>query len=245
MYPFLFTIGLAAGVLWLSLIEPAVRNEKESDVDARLQRLDAALATIAGALLLSRLSFVALHWTQYQKNPGSIFALWQGGLTAWGGALGALIGLGLYCGIRGRICWQTADSLAIAGSLVAMALWLGSLLEGYAYGRAAPASPFAWPAPDLLGQIKPRWPTQSIGALVSIGLLTLGYYGRESGWRAGLASLLIWHGQALTLLILSWLRADPVRYFDGLRSDTLGAGLMLLMGLVLFIYWFSAGELER
>lgn len=235
MYPYLLTIGLAGALLWLSFVEPLRSIELEESSRLSGQRLDAAVAAVICGLLLSRLTFVALHFDQYLGDPLSALAFWQGGLTGWGAAIGGLLGCAGFCAWRRTDFWSQLDALAAPATVIAFASWLGCLLDGCAYGRSAPGAWLALPSPDLTGQIQPRWPTQSAGSIISIGLLAGAFYSRWHGWQPGLTGLILWQCHGLVLLLLSWLRADPVRYFGNLRSDTLGAALMLLIGIFLLL----------
>lgn len=242
MFPFALTLGLAAATLWLALAEPLATSNPETAAEVTGQRLEAGLAAFVGALILSRSTFVLLHLARFVEVPLTALALWQGGLTGWGAALGGLAGLFLAARRRRQPFWSLLDALAGPASLVALSAWLGCSLDGCAYGRRAAGNLLALPGPDLIGQIEPRWPTQTLGALGSIGLFTLSLGRQRFSWAEGTAGLAVWQGHALLLLGISWLRADPIGYFGPLRSDTLGAAIMLLTGAILYMLNRKQGD---
>lgn len=82
---------------------------------------------IVAAIIGARVVHVAANWSFYAANPGQIVAIWNGGLSSYGGLLGAVpTGLLLarkHC--RGLPLWTALDLLAP----VLMASWaLGRLL---------------------------------------------------------------------------------------------------------------------
>lgn len=228
MQPFTLFIALAllAALLWLAISRS---QERESTT-----AIDAALAASAGALLLGRAGFVLFHLSYYSQRPAEIAWFWQGGLSAFAAALGALLGLAAYAQLTGGSVWRLGDRLILPAQLPLFAAWLGCLLEGCAYGFKLPASSWVPPTPDLLGVAQPRWPVQSVGALATLAGLVLLLVLRQrlqSGFllAIGLAN----HGALL--LLLSLVRADPVPLLVGLRSDALGGAALLLIGLALLL----------
>lgn len=225
MQPFTLFIALAllAALLWLAV----ARSEQDPGA-----AIDAALAATAGALFLGRAGFVLFQLSYYSQRPAEIAWFWQGGLSAFGAVLGALLALAAYAQLTRGSLLRLGDRLILPAQLPAFAAWLGCLLEGCAYGFKLAASSWVPPTPDLLGVAQPRWPVQSAGALATLaGLVLLLSLRRRLGSGFLLATGLTYHGAVL--LLLSLVRADPVPLLAGLRSDALGGSALLLIGLAL------------
>lgn len=79
------------------------------------------------AFLGARLGFVLIHFDSYRADPASVFAIWQGGFSPLGGAVG----------FAAASLWRLARARdlirpAVLASLAALAAWglAGRLLEG-------------------------------------------------------------------------------------------------------------------
>ena len=139
MHPVLFTIGSGPhafslhtyGVLlmiaflagtaracWRANKAPEVVNPITAEMVT-----DAAIWIILSAILGARLLFVLFDWSSYKLQPGTILAVWQGGMSFHGGLIGGIIAGVAYCRIKGIRIPIMADLLA------------PSVMLGYAIGR--------------------------------------------------------------------------------------------------------------
>jgi len=114
---------------WLALKE-ARRLKLDED-----RLVTVVLAALIGGGLGARLLFVFEHIEQFQREWGSVFALWQGGLTLYGGIVaGTLAGL-LTARRFGQPIWVVADALTPSLALGTMFGRIGCFLNGCCYGR--------------------------------------------------------------------------------------------------------------
>lgn len=67
---------------------------KEDDI------LDGVLWVTPFAILCARAYYVIFSWEMYADNPISVLYIWQGGLAIYGGVIGAVIGVVVFCKIR-------------------------------------------------------------------------------------------------------------------------------------------------
>jgi len=118
------------------------------------------LAVVAG-LVGARLVFVLVHLPDYLANWRLLIYGWQGGLSVYGGLLGAALAVALYARRQELDFWELADLSAPALALGGAVVCLGYLLSGYYYG-AVTHSPLSLNLPDLGGLYAPRYPTQII-----------------------------------------------------------------------------------
>jgi len=229
-YPLLFALGAVAGLLWSGLVSGGQSSAKGTRITP-VQALDAGLAALAAGLVGARAGYVAATWDYYSHRPQEVLWFWQGGLSWSAGAAAALLGLGLYSGLSRQPFWPLADRLAIPAALLALAAWGGCMLDGCSYGWRTAPGPLTPPAPDLLDNLAPRWPTQPVGVMASLaalaGLISLGGRPLPQGTLACLSLTMI----AAISVALSFTRADPTRMFWGMRLDGLASGVVLALGL--------------
>ena len=219
-YPVVLALGCLAGLGWLAL------RRDDSAQDGH-HAFTAGLAALALGLLGARLAFAALHAPFFLGNPLEALWVWRGGLSWVGGALGALVAIGLVAVARRLPPARLADALVIPALLVALSSWTGCLLETCVYGVPIPAGPLAFPTADLFGVVEPRWPTASLG-MIATGLLLCAFLLLESrGMPAGRRAAAALAGVAVISLGLGFTRADPALRIAGLRLDVLGAAVIL------------------
>lgn len=142
MYPDVFRLGflhvrsyglmLAIAFLvgtWISLKE-ARRLKLDED-----KLVTVILATLVSGVIGARALYVIEHIDEFRGGWESMLAIWQGGLTLYGGiAAGALIGL-LVAKRMGMPVWSVADALTPSVALGTMFGRIGCFLNGCCYGK--------------------------------------------------------------------------------------------------------------
>lgn len=227
------TLACLAGLIWLGQADQWEMGRQSTGVRLTpVERIDGALISLGAGLVGARVVFVLTHSGYYSDHMWESAWFWQGGLSWIGGAIGATAGLAAYAGARRKSLLALGDSLAVPLALLSVAGWLGCLVDGCGYGRRAS---FGWltPAsPDLLGNIASRWPTQTIGALIGIGLLVALLMSDRRRRRPGLTFCLAVSVLSAGSLALEFVRADPAPSMAGLRLEALGAGVFLAAGVI-------------
>ena len=93
------------------------------------------LVTLVASILGARALYVMEHLQQFRREWGSVLALWQGGLTLYGGiAAGTFAGL-VTAKRLGLPRWVVADALTPSLALGTMFGRIGCFLNGCCYGR--------------------------------------------------------------------------------------------------------------
>jgi phosphatidylglycerol:prolipoprotein diacylglycerol transferase len=239
-FPILFGLAGLAGVVWLGVIEPSqpgLLDPATLKAVPSTRRIDLGVAALAGGLLGARLEFCAAHFSYFASHPLDMLAVWQGGLAWGGGAIGAVLALLVAGWLMGVSFWRAADLVALPAAALSFSVWLGCQIDGCAYGFHTPAGWWTTTAPDWLGQVSPRWPTQTVGAITSLLLFAGLYWTAGRTWtqhRPGRLACITVGGIALIALALSLTRADPVAQLAGLRLDlveSLGLLLTAIAGL--------------
>ena len=135
---------------------------------------DAAMWGLLGGVLGGRLFYVFQNLKSYLAHPQDIFAVWQGGMTSFGGLLGG-VWLGIVvCKKKGMNVW---DALDIAAPSLAIGMFfgrLGCLLNGCCYGHQCelPWAMSFYPEnePAKLG-VHPTQIYEMIGVAIAFALL--------------------------------------------------------------------------
>ncbi len=192
--------------------------------------LDVGIWMIAVGVVGARLMFVALEWSSYRSAPdfpGSIFKVWEGGLSFHGGLFGGFAALLGYCLIKRLSILKVADLFA-PSVMIAYAIGrIGCLLNGCCYG--APTSlPWGMRFNDDGHWTVPSHPTQLyaafLGTLFFLGLVWVERHRRYLGqvscwfligtaterfimeiWRAGTTSDVVTVGPIHFLTDVQWL----------------------------------------
>lgn len=142
MHPELFTLGplhvrsygamMAVAFLvgtWLSLRE-ARRLGLDED-----RLVNVILVTLIASILGARALYVLEHLQEFRREWGSILAVWQGGLTLYGGVTAGTLA-GLLAATRfGLPRWLVADALTPALALGTAFGRVGCHLNGCCHGR--------------------------------------------------------------------------------------------------------------
>ena len=219
----------------------------------RLVRLSPAVATVEqtddfltwatlGVVLGGRLGYVLFYQPgRFLSDPASIFAVWQGGMSFHGGALGVVVALMLYCH-RNRIpLLGFADRIAV---VTPIGLGLGrvaNFINGELWGRIAPDwLPWAMIFPNAGPE--PRHPSQIYQALMEglILFIVLWTLSRREAIRArfGVLTGVFLVGYAIARSIGELFR-QPDAFLGFLYAGaTMGQLLsvpMLIAGLVLIV----------
>jgi len=109
--------------------------------EARRLRLDedklvtVILIALVSGVLGARLLYVLEHVDEFRREWGSVFALWQGGLTLYGGVVAGALGGLLTARRLGLPMWVAADALTPSVALGTMFGRVGCFLNGCCYGR--------------------------------------------------------------------------------------------------------------
>lgn len=110
-------------------------------VEARRRALDedkiinVVLVALVAAVFGARALYVIEHLQEFRQEWGSVLAMWQGGLTLYGGIVaGAFAGL-VAARRMGLPRWMVADALTPSLALGTMFGRVGCFLNGCCYGR--------------------------------------------------------------------------------------------------------------
>ena len=128
-----YGVIIAVGLL-LAVLYGCKRSKefglKEDDI------MDGVLWITPFAILCARIYYCIFSWDQYADNPISMLYIWKGGLAIYGGVLGAVLGVLVFCRIKKIKIGALLDVVAL-GFLIGQSLgrW-GNFFNREAFGSA-------------------------------------------------------------------------------------------------------------
>ncbi|HTY08726.1 MAG TPA: prolipoprotein diacylglyceryl transferase [Candidatus Edwardsbacteria bacterium] len=171
----LHSYGLMLAIAFLAGTAVIQRLAKPRGMDADAI-LDFALVVMVAAIVGSRAFYVLSHLDDYRANYWSMLAVWEGGLTFYGGVLLAVPAAILFMRRRKLPLWPLADLVAPAFALGVGFGRLGCFLNGCCFGRPS-TLPWAvrFPANSAAGATLgcPVQPTQLYESLFGFALFAL------------------------------------------------------------------------
>lgn len=137
MYPTIFhyihTYGLMLAIAFLVGIWWVSREGKKQNLEPD-KVMDLGLWVLVAAVVGSRIAYVLPHWNEFQARPWTVIAVWEGGLTFYGGVLLA-VPVGFFYMWRNHLpIWRTADLVAPAFAIGIFFGRIGCLLNGCCFG---------------------------------------------------------------------------------------------------------------
>ena len=127
LYGLIIAIGMLLAVVY------ALRRCKQFGL-TQDHLLDGVLWIAPFAILCARLYYCAFDWESFAKNPISILYIWNGGLAIYGGVIGAVIGVTVFCYFK-KIKLPALLDLVLLGFLIGQSIgrW-GNFFNREAFG---------------------------------------------------------------------------------------------------------------
>ncbi len=178
----LYSYGAMMALAFLVGTTLGLREAKRLGLDEDAL-VNVILVTLVASILGARALYVMEHLQQFRREWGSVVALWQGGLTLYGGIVAGTFA-GLVMARRlGLPRWVVADALAPSLALGTMFGRIGCFLNGCCYGHPTtlpwgvrfPRESFAF----LEFGDTPVHPSQLYNAAVGLVLFLVLWFGRK------------------------------------------------------------------
>ena len=127
MYGIIIAFGLVLAVVYAMRRAPQFGLTED-------HVLDGVLWVTPFAFLCARAYYCAFSWELYADNPISVLYIWQGGIAIYGGVLGAVAGILVFCRVKKISLGATLD-LVLLGFLIGQAIgrW-GNFFNREAFG---------------------------------------------------------------------------------------------------------------
>ena len=220
-YGIIIGLGVAAGILMASCI--AKKTNQDPDI-----YYDLAIYAVIFSVIGARLYYVIFSWEYYKDDLLSILNLREGGLAIYGGVIGAVITVAVYCKIK-KISFGLIADTACPGLVIGQVIgrW-GNFFNREAFGEYT-NSLFAMRLP--LDAVRSSDVTETmlkhlkvIDGIQYIQVHPTFLY--ESLWNVGVCILLLWRtkykkfdGEILLLYLFGY--GVGRFWIEGLRTDQL------------------------
>ena len=216
-YGLIIAVGMLMAVLYASKRSKEF-GLKEDDL------IDGVLWVTPFAIICARLYYCIFEWDQYASNPISILYIWNGGLAIYGGVLGAVIGLSVFCKVRKIKATAMMDVVAL-GLLIGQSVgrW-GNFMNREAFG--APTDSFLRMGlyDTATGAVEYYHPTFLYESLWNfVGFLLLHFLSKKRKYDGQVAlGYVAWYG--LGRAFIEGLRMDS-RYWEPFRVSQVLSGV--------------------
>jgi phosphatidylglycerol:prolipoprotein diacylglycerol transferase len=220
--------------------------------------MDLSVYIILGAVVGSRLLYVAYHLDEY-RNFLDMFALWEGGATLYGGLILTVLLSYLFAAKRGLGFLRLADVVSPSIALGIMFTRMGCFLSGCCYGKPT-SLPWGVQFPDgcAAGYYSRQMaetlslpsvhlhPTQLYASLYGlvIFLLLLLFERRVKKLGSTFGAFLLLYGISRFVLDFFRFYEDNMRIFIDLTLNQLLSAGLVILGLVLLLRKAERGSAE-
>ena len=208
--------------------------------------LDGVLWVTPFAFLCARAYYCAFRWDLYAANPISVLYIWQGGIAIYGGVLGAVVGMLVFCKIKKISLGATLD-LVLMGFLIGQAIgrW-GNFFNREAFGAETESFLRMGLLNALTGEITYHHPTFLYESLWNaLGFVVLHFLSKKREFDGQIAlGYAFWYGLGRTFI--EGLRTDSL-YIPGtaLRVSQLLAALSCLAAAAVLVYFILKPPAKR
>ena len=232
MYGLVIACGLFLAVVY------SMRRAKQFGVTED-HILDGVLWVTPFAFICARAYYCIFQWEElYASNPISVFYIWNGGIAIYGGVLGAVAGIIVFCKIK-KISLGAALDLVLLGFLIGQSIgrW-GNFFNREAFG----AETDTWLRMGLLdpvtGVVTYHHPTFLYeSAWNALGFVILHFLSKRREYDGQIAlGYVVWYGLGRTFI--EGLRTDSL-YIPGtqLRVSQVLAAVSCLIAVAVLVYF--------
>ena len=235
MYGLVIALGMVLAVLY------GCKRGKEFGISAD-DITDGVLYIVPFAILCARLYYCVFSWDTYKDDPISILYIWQGGLAIYGGVLGAIVGVAVFCHFK-KIKLPALLDIVALGFLIGQSIgrW-GNFFNREAFG-AATDSFFRM---GLFNTLTESWeyyhPTFLYESLWNaVGFVGLHFLSKKRQYDGQIAlGYAAWYGLGRTFI--EGLRVDSLYWGPFRVSQVLAAASCLAAVTVLLIMAFRTHD---
>ena len=208
--------------------------------------LDGVLWITPIAILCARAYYCAFSWELYADDPISVLYIWKGGIAIYGGVLGAIVGMIVFC--RGKkISLGATLDLVLMGFLIGQAIgrW-GNFFNREAFGAETESFLRMGLLNALTGEITYHHPTFLYESVWNaLGFVILHFLSKKREFDGQIAlGYAFWYGLGRTFI--EGLRTDSL-YIPGtaLRVSQLLAALSCLAAAAVLVYFILKPPAKR
>ncbi len=203
MYGIIIALGLVLATVY------CMRRSKQFGLTED-HILDGVLWVTPFAILCARAYYCAFSWELYADDPISVLYIWKGGIAIYGGVLGAIVGMIVFCRIKKISLGATLD-LVLMGFLIGQAIgrW-GNFFNREAFGAETESFLRMGLLDPVTGTVTYHHPTFLYESLWNaLGFVILHFLSKKREYDGQIAlGYACWYGLGRT-------------FIEGLRTDSL------------------------
>ena len=241
-YSIAYVLGILLG--WQYAVRLAQRTEsgvQRRDVD------DFIIWATLGVILGGRLGYMLFYRPGYFiDHPLEILAMWKGGMSVHGGAVGVVIAIALFCRRRNLQFLSFADLICAATPIGLFFGRIANFINGELYGRVSDV-PWAMVFPGRGAGPEPRHPSQlyeaGLEGLVLFALLAALIFAGQALRRPGLVTGAFLAGYGIARFVVEFVR-EPDEHL-GTLFEIVTMGQLLSLPLVLAGAWLVLRAVRR
>ena len=239
----LYGVVIAFGLVLATMY--CMRRSKEFGLTEE-HVLDGVLWITPFAILCARAYYCIFSWELYADDPISVLYIWKGGIAIYGGVLGAIVGMIVFC--RGKkISLGATLDLVLMGFLIGQAIgrW-GNFFNREAFGAETESFLRMGLLNALTGEITYHHPTFLYESVWNaLGFVILHFLSKKREFDGQIAlGYAFWYG--LGRFFIEGLRTDSL-YIPGteLRVSQLLAALSCLAAAAVLVYFILKPPAKR
>ena len=197
---------------------------------------DGVLWVTPFAFLCARLDYCIFYWNEggYAANPLSILYVWEGGLAIYGGVIGAIVGIIVFCKVKKISIGAVLDIVAL-GFLIGqtMGRW-GNFFNREAFGAETDSFLRMGLYNTYTGMTEYHHPTFLYESLWNLaGFVALHFFSKKRQYDGQIAlGYAAWYG--LGRVFIEGLRTDSL-YIGAFRVSQLVAGASFVLAAAMLI----------
>lgn len=204
---------------------------------------DVLLVALPVAIICARLYYVAFSWKSYASNPIDIFKVWEGGLAIYGGVIGAVVAVAVYCRVAKKSFWDLAD-IAMPSVLMAQAIgrW-GNFVNCEAYGgeTTLPWRMQIWESANSMICVHPTFLYESLWNI--IGFFVLFMIRKHKPFKGFMLwGYMLWYG--LGRFFIEGLRSDSLMLGNARISQIVSLVCVITAAIVIIVKWNKNNDNE-
>ena len=228
-----YGIIIAVGFI-LAVVYAMVRARQFGLVDDDI--LDMLFAAVPAAIICARLYYCVFYWELYADDPISILYIWEGGLAIYGGVIGAVVAVLIFCKVKKMPAGPLMD-IGGLGLLIGQMIgrW-GNFINREAHG-AETGSFLKMGLADAAGNVTYYHPTFLYESLWNlVGFVLLHFYSKRRKFDGEVFALYVaWYG--LGRAWIEGLRTDSLYLFGtGIRVSQLLAAVSFAAAIGVILY---------
>ena len=196
---------------------------------------DGVLWIVPFAVICARAYYCIFQWETYAENPISMLYIWEGGLAIYGGIIGAVIGVAVFCYFK-KIKLPALLDLVLLGFLIGQAVgrW-GNFFNREAFGAETEIFIRMGLENKYTGQVTYHHPTFLYESLWNTaGFVLLHFLSKKRQYDGQIAlGYVLWYGLGRTFI--EGLRTDSLMWGDFRVSQVLAGATAIAAAVALFV----------